>query len=71
MVGLKGIPTLLPKLATLAQINPKTEELLVTTLNSLLTFEYHIAEISERIFTFTELSEKRIGSMHPRNMHLR
>ena len=35
------------------------------------TFEYQIAEISERIFTFTELSEKRIGSMHPRNMHLR
>ena len=41
----------MPKLATLAQINPKTEELLSTNLHSLLTFEYHIAEISERIFT--------------------
>ena len=61
----------MPKLATLAQINPKTEELLSTNLHSLLTFEYHIAEISERIFTFTELLEKRIGSLHPRNMHLR
>ena len=51
VVRTKGIPTLMPKLATLAQINPKTEELLSTNLHSLLTFEYHIAEISERIFT--------------------